>query len=156
MTDYGSAIRSISDRTFCQSQKYRDQQLRADRSGAHPDILEFERRLITKARKQDIPLYCHCCNRGQHEQTNLFVRGVTKARAGQSAHNYGLAIDVIHSVKAWDIDRKAWAFLGHMGKEISVQSGIEVTWGGDWKFWDPSHWELRDWKTLSKTRSLLK
>ncbi|MER9486828.1 M15 family metallopeptidase [Mesorhizobium sp. M0563] len=136
------------NRPFIQSQKYKDQQMRALREGAHPDILEFEKRLVTRMRKQDVPLYCHCCVRSMDDQNAAFVQGHSKAKAGQSAHNYGMAIDVIHSVHGWNLQRLSWALLGHIGQEISVQSGIEITWGGEWKFYDPAHWELTSWRTL--------
>ncbi|MBX8785568.1 M15 family metallopeptidase, partial [Ochrobactrum sp. GRS2] len=61
---------------------------------------------------------------------------------------FGMAVDIIHGTKAYDLDRKAWSLLSHIGKEISVQAGIPVTWGGDWKFYDPAHWELKNWKAL--------
>ena len=138
----------MMNRKFIQSQKYKDQQMRAVRDGAHPDILEFEKRLITRMRKQDVPLFCLYLWRGEDEQNALFVRGHSKARFGQSPHNYGMAVDIIHGTKAYDLDRKAWSLLGHIGKEISVQAGIPVTWGGDWKFYDPAHWELKNWKAL--------
>ncbi|MBX8827819.1 hypothetical protein, partial [Ochrobactrum sp. SFR4] len=87
----GAARRSMMNRTFIQSQKYKDQQMRAVKDGAHPDILEFEKRLITRMRKQDVPLFCLYCWRGEDEQNALFVRGHSKARFGQSAHNFGMA-----------------------------------------------------------------
>lgn len=164
------------NRPFIQSQKYKDQQMRADRQfpyqfrqkyldednrdafymarkryfeDAHQDILEFERRLITRMRKQNVPLFCHCLWRDNAEQTRLFVTGRSKAKAGQSAHNWGMAVDIVHSTLAWELQPMSWALLGHIGKEISVQSGIAVTWGGDWSFHDPAHWELSDWKATA-------
>lgn len=144
-----AAMRALIDREFIRSQRYKDQQMRANREGAHPDILEFERRLVTRMRKQAVPLFCHSCVRGKSEQDALYVQGVSRGRFGQSAHNYGMGVDIIHGVKAWNLHRQSWALLGHIGKEISLQSGIAVTWGGDWKFYDPAHWELREWKSLA-------
>ena len=144
-----AAMRALIDREFIRSQRYKDQQMRANREGAHPDILEFERRLVTRMRKTAVPLFCHACVRGKSEQDALYVQGVSRARGGQSAHNFGMAVDVIHGTKAWNLHRQSWALLGHIGKEIALQSGIAVTWGGDWKFYDPAHWELREWKSLA-------
>ena len=150
LNNIGAAMRSMMNRKFIQSQKYKDQQMRAVRDGAHPDILEFEKRLITRMRKQDVPLFCLYLWRGEDEQNALYVRGHSKARYGQSPHNFGMAVDIIHGTKAYDLDRKAWSLLGHIGKEISVQAGIPVVWGGDWKFYDPAHWELKNWKVEAK------
>lgn len=136
------------DRKFIASQRYKDQQMRAVRENAHPDILEFEKRLITKMRKQFVPLFCHCLWRDALTQNALRQSGKSKAWAWESPHNYGLAVDIVHSTKAWDLTTKQWELLGHIGKEISVQAGINVTWGGDWKFYDPAHWELSEWKIL--------
>lgn len=137
----------MMDRNFCQSQRYGDQQMRARRDGAHEDILEFEKRFVRRMLKQDVPLFAFCVIRGEADQNADFVRGESNARWGQSAHNYGMAVDLIHGTKAWDLHPKSWALLGHIGKEIAAQAGIAVTWGGDWKrLWDPAHWELKEWK----------
>ena len=145
-----AAMRALLNRPFVQSQKYKDQQMRAVRENAHPDILEFEKRLVTRMRKQWVPLFCACLWRDKAAQDAAYVLGHSKGRFGQSPHNYGMAVDIIHGVKGYDLHKQSWALLGHIGKEISVQSGIEITWGGDWKFYDPAHWELREWKMLKE------
>ena len=80
-----------------------------------------------------------------------FAAGTTKARAWESPHNYGLAVDIIHGTKAWDLTRKQWEIVGHMGKEVAAQLGVKVVWGGDWKFYDPAHWELANWRDIGST-----
>lgn len=147
-SDFRTSMRAIADREFVRSQRYREQQTRASREGCHPDIIRFERLLVEQARRINVPLFAHSMMRDSHEQDALFERGVTKARAGESPHNFGLAVDVIHGTKAWDISRQSWSLLGHMGKELAARNGIKVTWGGDWKFYDPAHWELANWKEL--------
>jgi hypothetical protein len=141
------------DRPFCFSEKYGIQQGRADRTGAQPAILEFERKLIKRAFKLGIPLFAHCVNRGSAEQNRLYREGRSKARAGESPHNYGAAVDIVHGTKAWALTDKQWAILGHLGKEVAAQSGIKVNWGGndgpgDRFAWDPAHWELTDWRAI--------
>lgn len=138
----------MRDVAFCNSERYVDQQGRANRNGADPRIVEFERKLIKKAFKLGVPLFAHCVVRTPAEQDQLFVMGHSKARAGQSPHNYGAAVDIVHGTHAWGLLRKQWDIIGMLGKEISVQAGIPVVWGGDWDFYDPAHWELRDWRTL--------
>lgn len=145
---YGAELRGMTDKAFCFSQKWQTQQGRAHRDGAHADILEFERRLISRCRKLGVPLFGHCVNRGAVEQNSLFVRGLSKARYGQSPHNYGLAVDIVHGTKAWDLTRRQWSIIGHIGKEVAAQLGIKVEWGGDWSFYDPAHWELADWREI--------
>lgn len=145
-TTYADDLRLMTDRAFCASQRYTDQQGRANREGADPRILEFERKLIRRARNLGVPLFAHCVIRGSHQQTDLFLAGRSKAKAGESPHNYGCAVDIIHGTKGWALTERQWAVIGHIGKELAMQAGLTVTWGGDWKFWDPAHWELTDWR----------
>lgn len=77
-------------------------------------------------------------------------QGHSKAKAGQSAHNYGLAIDLIHGIFGWDIPRESWELIGHIGKEVATQNGLKLVWGGDWKtLWDPAHWEVAGWREIA-------
>ena len=143
----------LADKPWLQSQRHKDQHRRADELGAHPDLLDFKKRLIARMAKQhNVPLWAHCVWRDEDEQNRLYEDGFSRAKWGQSAHNYGLAVDLVHGRKAWNLSEKAWAIIGHVGKEIAGQSGIAVTWGGDWKFYDPAHWELKEWKLAKATR----
>lgn len=145
---YGDALRNMRHRAFCYSQKYGEQQARADRAGAQPEILEFERRLVKRAFKLGVPLFAHAVVRRSVDQNRLFREGKSHARAGESPHNYGAAVDLIHGTKAWALSRKQWAIIGHLGKEVAAQMGVAVVWGGDWKFYDPAHWELANWRDI--------
>lgn len=145
---YAKELQGMVDRAFCYSQKWGEQQMRADRHGAQPELLEFERKLIKRAFKLGIPLFAHSVNRTSVEQNRLFKEGRSKARAGESPHNFGAAVDLIHGTKGWGLTRKQWAILGHLGKELAVALTLDVTWGGDWKFYDPAHWELTDWRAI--------
>lgn len=145
---YADELRGMVDRSFCFSQKYGEQQGRADRTGAQPDILDFERKLVKRASKLGVPLFAHCVVRGSQEQNRLFKLGHSKARAGESPHNYGAAVDLIHGTRAWALTPRQWAIIGHLGKELATQAGLKVTWGGDWEFYDPAHWELTEWRAI--------
>lgn len=148
---YADAIRDIRNPDFCRSYKFLEQQMRADRVGAHPDIIEFEKALIAKLRKIGLPMFAHCVMRGQDEQTRAYVSGASRAKWGESPHNFGFAVDIIHGIRAWSIPRMAWEVVGHSGKEVSVAKGIPIVWGGDWaKLWDPAHWELKNWRELRR------
>nr|WP_245369132.1 M15 family metallopeptidase [Agrobacterium tumefaciens] len=93
-------------------------------------------------------MFAHCVYRDDVEQQRLYVKGLSKAKPGQSAHNYGLAVDIVHGTKAWDLTRKQWDLIGHIGKEVAASLGIKVEWGGDWSFYDPAHWELANWRDI--------
>lgn len=144
--DFASALRGMADRPFLASRNWQKQQERAERDGAHPDLLEFERLLIRRMAKIGVPMFAAEVLRSQERQNDLYALGVTKAKAGQGPHPYGCAADVVHSVRGWDLSRKQWSLIGHVGQELARQNGLKIEWGGNWKFYDPSHWQVIGWK----------
>ena len=141
----------MAARPFRASQKWQEQQWRADREGAHPHILEFEKLLIRRLAKLGVPMFASELNRSLERQNDLYALGNSRARAGESAHQYGCAVDVVHSVHGWNLGPKGWALVGHVGKELAAQRGLKVTWGGDFaKLWDPAHWELAEWREVKR------
>lgn len=147
---YGDALRGIIDRGFLGSRKWQEQQWRANREGIHPDIREFETLLVRRMAKIGVPMFAAEVVRTPERQNELYALGNSKAKAGQSPHQFGLAADIVHSVKGWNLDRKAWALIGHVGKELAQQRGLKITWGGDWEFYDPAHWEVTFWKQVKE------
>lgn len=147
--NYRTALAGIADRQFCESVKYGEQQFRADRFKADPRILEFERLMIKRLRKLDVPFFAHCIWRNEQDQNAAYVRGVSRAKWGESPHNFGCAVDLIHGTKAWDLTERQWSIVGHIGKELAAQNTLPIAWGGDFKsLWDPAHWELTDWQRV--------
>lgn len=148
------ALRGMVDRPFLKSQKYQDQQWRAVREGAHPDILEFEKRMVRRMAKLGVPMFGHCVVRSLEQQAIEFAQGDSKVKFG--AHNVGCAIDLVHGTKAWKLTDQQWDLVGHCGKEIITQGGLALVnfrWGGpdgpgDKFDWDPAHWEIADWKSV--------
>lgn len=64
-------------------------------------------------------------------------REVTKAKGGESWHNYGCAVDVApfdEGIPDWDLDHPAWARIVALGESLGLRSGIS------WK--DEPHFEL--------------
>ena len=85
-------------------------------------------------------------------QNELHAAGRSNARAGQSPHNYAMAIDVVHSVHGWEVPELCWDIFEHVGKEVAKAAGIPIEWGGDWTNpVDCAHWELADWRERAKT-----
>ncbi|UIB81433.1 hypothetical protein [Flyfo microvirus Tbat2_110] len=148
---YSAELRAMRDAAFCRSERYKDQQARANRAGADLDIVEFEKRLVTRMAKIGVPMFAHCVKRSDDDQNALFVLGHSKAKAGQSPHNvpHVAAVDIVHGIKAWDLSRSQWELIGHIGYEVARSLGVDMTWGGDWKFYDPAHWEIANWKVRS-------
>lgn len=132
---------------FLKSPKWKEQQWRANRIGAHVEILEFERIMVRRARKISIPLFTHAVMRTKEEQDRLFVMGRSKVQYANAPHCHGCACDIVHSIRAWDLNEAEWTILGHIGKQVAASLGIKITWGGDWSFYDPAHWELADWRS---------
>ena len=92
-----------------------------------------------------------CGTRTYAEQTALYKQRprVTKAAAGQSMHNFGLAWDVgIFQGKAYFGDHKLYRTLGKLAQDIP---GIE--WGGAWtSLVDEPHYQRTRFATSSAAR----
>lgn len=142
------AMVSLANKSFINSNKYKEQQLRAARTGAHPDLIEFERKFVKAAKAYSIPIFASEMWRSPERQQQLFHEGFSKALPNQSPHQFGLAVDIIHSTKGWDLTHKEWAMLFTIGKEVARKMNIEIENGFNWKFYDPAHWQIKDWKTL--------
>lgn len=108
------------------------------------------------------------------EQDALFAQGrtkpgkiLTRARGGQSYHNYGLAVDIVllvdrdgngtYETASWDTksdfdgDRKAdWMEI------VDIFKRYGWTWGGDWKFTDMPHFEKTFGKSIMELQKLHK
>ena len=94
------------------------------------------------------------------EQDVLFAKRprVTKAKGGQSNHNFGIAWDVgiFENGKYYEgntaKEDKAYVKLGALIK--ANVAGLE--WGGDWEsFVDKPHYQLATGKSVSQLRKLL-
>lgn len=109
---------------------------------------------LVAAKKEGIDLKITFGLRTFAEQQKIYDQGrttpgpiVTKAKPGQSFHNYGLAIDVVPIVNGKaDWNSKLWTKIGDIGKACGF------SWGGDWKtFKDLPHFEYpknTNYKTL--------
>ena len=96
------------------------------------------------------------------EQDALYAQGrkvvgpiVTKAKAGQSFHNYGLAIDIVLIVdgktaswdNATDFDKDG---LSDWQEVVYVFGLYGWEWGGNWKFKDTPHFQKTFGLTISE------
>lgn len=151
------AVRSMMDRTYCQSQKYQEQQWKALETGAHVEIIDFRRGFIRKLRKLDLPFYAHNMVRTLDEQKALFIKGVSNASGSNSPHVLGMAVDIVHCRRHWELTKSEWAIIGHLGKEYAASQGVKIIWGGDWRDpYDPAHWELENYgKRLAEAPAAL-
>lgn len=98
------------------------------------------------------------------QQDALYAKGrtkpgkiVTKARGGQSNHNFGVAVDFGIFKNGVYLDNKAKfsAVVLRIYKAIAkVAKALGILWGGDWKrFRDAPHFEFKTGLTLAQMRT---
>lgn len=145
---YAAALHEMRKPLFLKTPKYAEQMWRADTNGAHPAIIGFTDAMVKRMRDLQVPVFAHCIVRSPDEQDALFVQGRSKVDGkGDYPHRFA-AVDIIHGVLGWNLSRKSWDMIGHIGKEVAAKLSIPIRWGGDWEFYDPAHWELAHWRTM--------
>lgn len=147
---YADAVRGMANVPFLKTIKFQDQQYRANWEGAHPDLVDFHRAFHARMIKLRVPMFAVEVLRTGERQKELQEGGYSKAPPGKSPHQYSCAMDYVHSVQAWNLTKAEWQIIGHVGKEVATQGGWHITWGGDWDFWDPAHWEITPWRYVKK------
>jgi peptidoglycan LD-endopeptidase CwlK len=123
---------------------------------AHPAIREMIRQFINRTAESGITILIYFVDRSFDLQNELFQRPfngkdddgdgfvdeadekVTNAKAGQSYHNYALAIDVVETkngVALWK--NPNWTKIGEIGESVGFE------WGGRWtKLLDRPHFQF--------------
>lgn len=103
-----------------------------------------------------------CSHRGQEEQKSAYLSGASKAKFGQSAHNFypSFAVDVypypvpkkqVNGVIQLDSNSKEWDKMIFAFKSAAIKLGIEIECGIDWKkLVDKPHIEIKNWKEIVK------
>lgn len=93
-----------------------------------------------------------CAGRGMEDQEMLYLRRATRARYGESAHNYGAAIDIWENTgNASDIYEKTWF------RDVLKPRLVDwLEWYGaeDAKFKELPHVEVKNWKAMAKRKAL--
>ena len=85
-----------------------------------------------------------CGFRGRHEQEKAYMAGKSKAKWGQSKHNFkpSMAVDVVPLPLDWE-DIPAFEKLGEKIMAKAKELGIKVKWGKYFKgLVDYPHFEL--------------
>ncbi|MDM7980178.1 MAG: M15 family metallopeptidase [Rhizobium sp.] len=158
---FAAELRAMQNKAFCESERYQGQQNRADRVGALPILLELERKVVKRFKKLGIPMFSVYVMRSRAEQAELFARKKTKAKPGESPHQYGLAFDIIHGVKGYELTDRQWLLVKHIVFETAQSLGVKLRWGGDWdgdgniydnQLFDPAHFEIANWREIGTKR----
>lgn len=130
----------------------------------HPDLQPRAVAFISAAKnlaaQRGLDVKCICGLRSYDEQAALYAKGrtapgkiVTKAPAGHSMHNFGLAIDLgvfSRDGKTYHGSHALYRELGPVGESLGFE------WGGRWKFNDEPHYQFRPpWSANMTERELL-
>ena len=119
----------------------------------HPLFEPKARDFVDAAKAAGLDVLIYCTFRSRPEQDDLYAQGrtkpgpvVTNARAGQSAHNFGLAFDgapLIAGRIAWDAHEQ-WTIYG----QVAASVGLE--WAGTWPtFKEYPHIQMPNWKSIA-------
>jgi len=124
-------------------------------TGLHPKVEAQGNELVALARKRGIDLVFTGGFRSKEEQDALYGQGrvtegpvVTKAKGGESYHNYGLAVDFALRTKqgdvVWDMERDDNSNGRPDWEEVvALAKDLGFTWGGDWvQFPDYPHLQM--------------
>lgn len=123
-----------------------DQNSAAKLSKVHPQLSILVAQLISNLADLGMDVRVVQGLRTIAEQNALYAQGrskpgkrVTNARGGQSNHNYGFACDLCRFKNGqpdWN-DLEAFKIIGREAKKLGLE------WGGDWKFVDRPHVQLK-------------
>lgn len=139
----------MQNRPWVNSPRHKQQQMRALVEGAHPALLDFMPAMVKRMGQMGVPMFWAEVIRTPERQEQLFADGFSRAKGGNSAHQTGQAGDLIHSIHGWNLTREQWELIGEVGIDVAKRMALPVSsnsWGGNWKFYDPAHWQIDDWK----------
>lgn len=122
----------------------------------NPKVQPLARKLIETAVAQGIHVKVISGHRTYKEQNELYAQGrskpgliVTKAKGGQSNHNFATAFDVgIFSAdgKKYIEESNAYDEVGKIGEALGLE------WGGSWKFYDAPHFQYNEGRSMVQLR----
>lgn len=126
---------------------------------AAPELIACYDLFSAQMKSAGIDYLVTCVKRTKAKQAKLYAQGrtipgpiVTNAKPGQSPHNCdvpgALAFDIaiISDGKLlWNGDHKLYKQAGAIGKSCGLE------WGGDFRNYDPGHFQVAKWKEKVKT-----
>ncbi len=110
-------------------------------AGVRPELIVLTYHALTLS---TVPFQITDGIRTRAEQEKLLAEG--KSRTMRSRHLTGHAVDVVavqDGKVSWDWN--LYETIAAAWKRASIETGIPIEWGGDWKFRDGPHFQL-SWK----------
>lgn len=147
----------IQDPLYYTSTNALRQDRRANWVHTDPTLCEFCSKLFKQARKDNVPIYVHTAYRTPSLQKSLQKAG--KSNLSSGPHQRGAALDIVHAHYNWEAPQVFWEYIGAVGQALIRANNYPMQWGGDWdgdgipvisdpteNYWDPAHWQMRNWR----------
>jgi peptidoglycan L-alanyl-D-glutamate endopeptidase CwlK len=121
-------------------------------SAAHPLLKKWIATVIADNPKLKFQILE--ARRGRSDQERAFAKGNSKARFGQSAHNWtpALALDITPVPLDWN-NVAAFKALAPPFKAAAKKAGVPLRWLGP-VMGDYPHWELDPWRDYTASAKL--
>lgn len=120
-----------------------------------PEVRPLVDTFVAALKAAGIDYLITCTLRSNDEQAALYAKGrtspgprVTNAQPGQSAHNYGLALDIVPIVNGkpdWNGADPVWQSIGEIGEEC----GLEWFGAPGSPYPEEPHFQLPGWRTVA-------
>lgn len=140
--------KELQDPLFYSGGRHFELNQRAEWPMAPQELCEFTRKLFIALRRNNLPAYVHTCWRSPELQAELVEKGHSKLKDGP--HLRSAAVDIVHATYNWNAPKVFWDTVGQFGKDIIRANGYGIEWGGGWNFYDPAHWQLKNWRDLPR------
>lgn len=133
--DFRQAVRWMRHEVYVRSAAYQGQGWRAERAGGDPGLLAWIDRTARKFALLGVPVLAKTIVVTEAEQNRLFVQGLSEHRFGQSLHNHGRAVELVHGLFDRDLPPACWTAISQVGFQAANWLDIELEWGGDHHPW---------------------
>lgn len=111
----------------------------------HPKVKAMAEKFLDECKQSGLNVTIYSTYRDHESQNDLYAQGrtktgkvVTKAKGGDSFHNWRVAFDaapIVNGSIPWN-DAKLFERMGAIGEKVGLE------WGGRWKFKDMPHFQF--------------
>ena len=111
----------------------------------HPKVKVMAEKFLSECKAAGLNVTIYSTYRDHESQNELYAQGrtkpgkvVTKAKGGDSFHNWKVAFDaapIVNGSIPWN-DAKLFEKMGAIGESVGLE------WGGRWKFKDMPHFQF--------------